>query len=62
MGGVRGCPLVTNAGCSISHTWSIRDIKLNAGVYYDSCIAAQQLMEINGRLFSTEALSLTRRY
>ena len=51
MGGVRGCPLVTNAGCSISRMWSIRDTRLNAGMYYDSRTAAQQLMEVNENFF-----------
>ena len=62
MGGVRGHPLVTNAGHSTNRTWIIRDTRLNAGIYHDSCAAAQQLMEINERTFPAGALSLIRRY
>jgi hypothetical protein len=56
MGGVEGCPLVTNAGCSTRCMWSIRDTRLNAGINYASCTAAQLLMKINERTFFTGAL------
>jgi len=62
MGRVGGCPLVTDARCSISRMWSIRDTRLNAGINYSSCTAAQQLKDINERTFPTGALSLIRRY
>jgi len=35
MGGVRGCPLVTKAGGSVSHTWIIKVTRLKAGIFYD---------------------------
>jgi hypothetical protein len=40
----------------------VSDTTLNAGIYYGSCAAAQQLMEVNERTFSIGALSLIRRY
>ena len=53
---------MTDAGCSISRMWSIRDTRLNTGINYSSCTAAQQLKDINERTFPTGALSLIRRY